>query len=356
MLATDHTISDLPLPALELRSFELRSLARRAAVPALVAAAVVAVVVLAGGRVHAFTDAIQRGLGVSPGWAAAGAAFEFASLAGYVALLSLIAGRATPRIGSRESAQITLAGAAATRLVPTAGAGGAALTLWALRRAGLRPMAATRTLLAFLVVLYSVFLVSIVVCGAVLAFGLVPSRGPAALSAVPALAAALGIALALALAFAAGPEIAADADGSGRSSRLRSGARLIAGAVRDAVRLVRLGDPRLAGAVAYWAFDAAVLWAMLHAFGSPPALPVVALAYFVGQVANTLPIPGSVSTGVTGVLIAFSVPVGLALPAVLAYRAVSVWLPSPVALAAIPGLRATVARWGHEDAAPPAQA
>jgi uncharacterized membrane protein YbhN (UPF0104 family) len=95
---------------------------------------------------------------------------------------------------------------------------------------------------------------------------------------------------------------------------------------------------------------------MLHALGSPPAFPVVALAYFVGQVANTFPIPGSVSTGITGVLIAFGVPIGLALPAVLAYRAVSVWLPAPVALAAIPGLRATVARWGHEDAAQLAQA
>jgi uncharacterized membrane protein YbhN (UPF0104 family) len=348
MLATDQSVTDLPLPA-----FELRALARRIAVPALVGATAVAVVVLAGGRLHAFTDAIQRGLGVSPGWAAVAAVFEFASLAGYVALLSLVAGRATPRVGSRESAQITLAGAAATRLLPTAGAGGAALTLWALRRAGLRPMAATRTLLAFLVVLYSVFLVSIVLCGAALAFGLVPGRGPAALSAIPAIAATLGIALAVALALGGGadPQIDAGADANGRGSRLRSGARLIAGAVRDAAGLVRQGDPRLAGAVTYWVFDAAVLWAMLHAFGAPPALAVVALGYFVGQIANTLPIPGSVSTGITGVLIAFGVPVGLALPAVLAYRAVSVWLPAPVALAAIPGLRATVARWGHEDAA-----
>jgi hypothetical protein len=199
MFATDHSVSDLPLPALE-----LRSLARRLVVPALLATAAVAVVVLAGGRVHAFTDAMERGLRVSPGWAAVSAVFEFVSLAGYVALLSLVAGRATPRVGSRESAQITLAGIAATRLLPTAGAGGAALTLWALRRAGLKPMAATRTLLGFLVVLYAVFLVSIVLCGAALAFGLVPSQGPTALSAVPAIAATLGIALALALAFGAG--------------------------------------------------------------------------------------------------------------------------------------------------------
>ena len=59
---------------------------------------------------------------------------------------------------------------------------------------------------------------------------------------------------------------------------------------------------------------------MLHAFGAPSSVPVIVLAYFVGQVANTLPIPGSVSGGIAGVLIAFGVSPALALPAVLAYR------------------------------------
>jgi uncharacterized membrane protein YbhN (UPF0104 family) len=89
---------------------------------------------------------------------------------------------------------------------------------------------------------------------------------------------------------------------------------------------------------------------MLHAFGSAPVLPVIALAYFVGQVANTLPIPGSVSGGMAAVLIAFGVAPALAIPAVLAYRAIAVWLPAPVAIAAVPALRATVRRWVREDA------
>src|SRR5437899_205055 len=88
-----------------------------------------------------------------------------------------------------------------------------------------------------------------------------------------------------------------------RYARLRHSGALIGRAVRDALGLVRSGDSRLAGAVAYWMFDAAVLWSMLHAFGSPPALSVIAVAYLVGQVANTLPIPGSVSGGMAGVLI-----------------------------------------------------
>jgi uncharacterized membrane protein YbhN (UPF0104 family) len=362
MLAPDQVAAEFTLPA-----FDVRALLRRAAVPALLAVAAVAVVLLAGGRIHAFLDAMRRGLSVSPGWAAAGGVFEFISLAGYVGLLSLIAGRAAPRVGARESAQITFAGAAATRLLPTAGAGGVATALWALRRAGLRPRAATRTLLVFMIVLYSVFLASIAVSGAVLALGLVHSSGPTELAAVPALLAVLGIGVCLGLAsrYGAGSEpdgveskmcegggVAAQA----HHSRAKTTARLVGDAVGDACRVVRQRDPRLAGAIAYWTFDAAVLWAMLHAFGSPPVLPVVALAYFVGQVANTLPIPGSVSGGISAVLIAFGVPAEVALPSVLAYRAVAVWLPSPVAIAAVPALRATLARWGREDARAPAHA
>jgi len=347
MLASDQAISEFALPALD-----VRALARRVAAPVLIAAAALAAVLLLGGRVSAMAEGLRRGLGVSPGWGVAGALLECLSLAGYVALLSLVAGRAAPRVGARASAQITLAGAAATRLLPTAGAGGIVLTLWALRRAGLGQRAATKTLLSFLVLLYGVFLAAVVVAGAVLTFGSAGGSGPAELSVVPAVGALLAIALGLTLAVRRkaegrhGAEVAL----AGRRQRISAGSRLIGEAVREAYRLLRARDPRLLGAFVYWTFDAAVLWSMLHAFGAPPALPVIALAYFVGQVANTIPLPGTVSGGMTGVLIAFGVAPTLALPAVLCYRAIAVWLPTPVALAAVPALRATTARWGREQA------
>jgi uncharacterized membrane protein YbhN (UPF0104 family) len=232
--------------------------------------------------------------------------------------------------------------------------------MWTLRRAGLRGQTAARTLMVFMLALYSVFLISIVVSGAVLALGLAGRRGPVELSAVAAVAAMLPIALCLVFAWRRRGESQAVEDSAstdtGRGSRVRAGGRLLGDAVREAFRLVRLGDPRLAGAIAYWVFDGAVVWAMLHAFGAPPALPVIALAYLVGQVANTLPLPGSVSAGIAGVLIAFGVPAALAIPSVLAYRAIAVWLPSPVAVAAVPALRATIARWQREDAAAAARA
>jgi uncharacterized membrane protein YbhN (UPF0104 family) len=343
MLAPEPNVSDFTLPAID-----VRSVLRRVALPAVAAAFAVAAVFVLGGHIHTIADALRRIVGLSAGWAAAGIAFECVSLAGYVLLLSLVAGQATPRLTARVSAQITFAGAAATRLLPTAGAGGAALALWTFRRAGLKSPAAARTLLSFLVLLYSVFLAAIVLSGAALTLGLVSEHGPAALAAVPAALAIVAIGLALALAFI---------HPGGRVTNSRVGARLATAAqtvgagVRDACSLVRSADLRLVGALAYWAFDAAVLWAMLHAFGGAPLLPVVAIAYFVGQAANTIPIPGAVSGGIAGVLIAFGIPAPIALPAVLAYRTVSVWLPTPIAVAALPGLRSTIARWGREDSA-----
>jgi uncharacterized membrane protein YbhN (UPF0104 family) len=202
---------------------------------------------------------------------------------------------------------------------------------------------ATRTLLGFLVVLYSVFLGAIATSGALISLGIASGDGPLALSAIPAAAAALGIAGSLALG-------ARHARGANRPGRLGDAADVFGGAVRDAIGHVRSADPRLLGALAWWTFDAAVLWAMLHAFGAPPPFAVVVLAYFVGQVGNTIPIPGAVSGGIVGVLVAFAVPADLALVSVLAYRAIAIWLPAPIGLVALGALRRTMARWSAEDA------
>jgi uncharacterized membrane protein YbhN (UPF0104 family) len=329
-----HEGAEFSLPALD-----VRALARRAALPAAVAFAVGAVLVFAGGPLEAFADALRRAVDADPRWVAAAAAFELLSFTGYVALLWVVGGRASSRIGARESVQITLGGAAATRLLPTAGVGGAALTLWALKRSGLSTGRATRALFAFLVLLYSVFLSSIAVTGTLLA---VQGEGSLMLTALPAAGAVLGIIL---------PLVAATVRPVAGAGRMYTGVTVFGGAVRDAIGHLRSGDPRLVGAVAWWAFDMAVLLAMLNAFGAPPALEIVVLAYFVGQVGNTIPIPGAVSGGIVGTLLAFGVQADLAIVSVLAYRSVAIWLPAPIGLLALSGLRRTIARWGAEDEA-----
>jgi uncharacterized membrane protein YbhN (UPF0104 family) len=255
-----------------------------------------------------------------PRWAIGALIFEALSFTGYVALLSYVAG--SERFNLRMSYQTTLAGAAASRLLPTAGAGGAALTLWVLKKDG---RDAGRTLLTFLVILYTVFLTAILGAGIVAA-----DRG--ALALVPAGLAAAAILIAAVLTFKP----------IGRT-------RVLSEAIKDAGTLIRRPRPHLLGALGWWMFDCAVLWATFHAVGAPPALGVLVLGYFLGQVANTVPLPGAASTGMIGVFVAFGVAPAAALAAVLAYRAIAIWLPAPAGLHALAGLRRTVAGWSVAD-------
>jgi hypothetical protein len=94
----------------------------------------------------------------------------------------------------------------------------------------------------------------------------------------------------------------------------------------------------------------AVLYGMLNAFGTAPPFSVIVLAYFLGQIANTVPVPGAASGGLVGVLLAFGVDADLAIVSVLAYRAMAIWVPAPIGLVALGKLRRTMARWAREDA------
>jgi uncharacterized membrane protein YbhN (UPF0104 family) len=318
---------------------------------ALVAAAVViaaALVAVAAPRVLSkFGDAIVRAVHADPTWVVAAIAFELASFGAYIALFWHVARRRSPRIGLRASGEIALASTAATRLLPTAGAGGAVLTFWSLRRAGQDNGAATRTLLSFLVVLYSVFLGSIAVAGTLLATGAVRSDVPLELSAVPAGAAS--VAIALALVFALRHRHSGGAASGKPAGRLSSAAHTLGGAVLEAIAIVRRPHARLLGALGWWGFDMLVLWGTFHAFGSPPALTVLVLGYFLGQVANTVPLPGAASGGMVGAFLALGMPAEVVLPAVLAYRAVAIWTPVPVGAAAMTALRRRVRMWADED-------
>ena len=142
------------------------------------------------------------------------------------------------------------------------------------------------------------------------------------------------------------------ASGSGRLARWVAlgvtAPALAASGVRTAIELIRSRDPGLLGAVAWWGFDISVLWAMFHAFGSPPPFTVIWMAYFVGMLGNLLPLPGGlggVEGGMIGAFAAFGVDFNLAVLAVLSYRAISFWLPTIPGAVAYFQLRRTVARW-----------
>ena len=128
---------------------------------------------------------------------------------------------------------------------------------------------------------------------------------------------------------------------------------LAASGVRTAMDLIRERRPGVLGAVVWWTFDILVLWAMFHAFGTPPPLSVIWMCYFVGTLANLLPLPGGlggVEGGMIGAFAAFGVSFDLAVLAVLSYRAISFWLPTIPGGIAYFQLRKTVAQWKIEQA------
>ena len=77
------------------------------------------------------------------------------------------------------------------------------------------------------------------------------------------------------------------------------------------------------------------------------------MAYFVGMLGNLLPLPGGVGGvdgGMIGALIAFGVDGGLAVVAVLTYRAFAFWLPTIPGAIAFFQLRVRSPAGGKSDA------
>lgn len=292
-------------------------------------------------------------------WIAIGVVLEMLSFGGYVVLFRAVFVRKDTRIGWSESYEITMAGLAATRLFAAAGAGGIALTAWALRRSGMERRLVACRMVAFIVLLYVVYAGSLLIDGIGLGSGLFPGGGSFAITIIPAIVAALLLALAAAVAALPGDferRLQRRADGSGRFAhwlaRAASVPALAASGVRTAVELVRSRDPGLLGALAWWGFDISVLWAMFHAFGSAPPFTVIWMAYFVGMLGNLLPLPGGlggVEGGMIGAFAAFGVDFNLSVLAVISYRGISFWLPTLPGAIAYLQLRRKVAQWRDEQ-------
>ena len=90
-----------------------------------------------------------------------------------------------------------------------------------------------------------------------------------------------------------------------------------------------------------------------------PPVFVIVMAYFVGMLANALPLPGGiggVDGGMIGAFAAFDVSFGYATVAVLVYRAFAFWLPTFPGAVAYLQLRRTVGRWREERRAEKATA
>ena len=130
---------------------------------------------------------------------------------------------------------------------------------------------------------------AVVVIGVPMWLGLLPGSRDPLLTLLPAAAALATIVGTLALAAWARRAVSA---ASGQRGRAAVALSALSGGVADALRLIREHDWRLLGAVAYWLLDNLALYACLAAFGHAPSFWVVAMAYLVGMLANSIPVPG----------------------------------------------------------------
>lgn len=289
-----------------------------------------------------------------------GAVLELFSVVGYAVLFRNVFGRGWPRIDWRASLEIPLAGIAAIRLLSAAGAGGVAVTAWALRRAGMDAGVIACRMVASYVIQYAIYLGSMLVCGLGLYFGLFPGTGSFSLLIIPAIFSAVAISLVAGMAFVPDDferRFTRMAQRSGRIGRI--GARLatvpatLGTGVRTAIAVVRERPLSVLGAAAYWGFDIAVLGLCFRAFGQIVPVAELIMGYFIGTLGSLLPLPGGIG-GVEGGMIAafaaFGVPGGRAVVGVLAYRAISFWLPTIPGIIGYLRLRVTVRHWQLADA------
>lgn len=170
---------------------------------------------------------------------------------------------------------------------------------------------------------------ALVVFGVGLATGILSGEDNLLLTLLPAAIAGGGI--------LAGLLLAPKADAAARRLEAKHGKianalTALAAAIEDTKRLFHRGawTPVLGG-IAYLGFEVLVLWLAFRAVhASPvPGLPIVTMAYIIGALGGSLPLPASAGTigGVAGMLIVYGVAHNAALAAVLLHQAIGLLVP-----------------------------
>jgi uncharacterized protein (TIRG00374 family) len=294
-------------------------------------------------------------------WVLVAAGFGVAMFGTYITLFRGVVGGDVLPLTWKEAYQINMAALAASRLFSAGGAGGIALTYWALRKAGMDARRSTQRMVVFLALQYTFYPLAIIVCGVLLRTGVVSGKSSVELTIVPA--AIAGVIMVLGLLVALIPRdlerrIANWGEGHrrvGLARRLARGPEALADGLRKAFDLMRhptRGAAALLGAAGFWATQIAILWASFKAFGVSVPIAVLVQGFFLGMVANLIPfVPGgvgAVDAGLIGAYVLFGLPEATTFAAVLIYRLVAFWMPLPPGIVAFFQLRGTVHRWEQE--------
>jgi uncharacterized protein (TIRG00374 family) len=306
-------------------------------------------------------DALSRLDDADPLWIAIAIALNVAAYATYIALFKAVVGGDALRLSWEETYEINMAGVAATLLFSAGGAGGVALTYWALRKAGMARRDVGRRMVAFVSLHYVFYPFALILFGILLRTGVMNGKGSVELTIVPAAVAGLLLILGVLITL-----IPADAEQrlgryahSERSQHLLQTVGKVPATLGEGFRFAlglfthpSRGGLAVLGAAGFWAFSIGVLWASFHAFGVHVPLAVVVQGFFLGMVANLFPLApagvGAVDAGMIGAFVLFGFPSETVFPAILIFRLVSFWMPIPPGIFAFFQLRHTVHRWEQE--------
>lgn len=275
------------------------------------------------------------------GWVLSGIGLEVLSCLGYVVLFDLVFGKLAGALSSR----LSLAELATNSVVSISGLAGIALGAWVLRSRGVSAERIARRSVLIFVLTSAVNVGAVIIIGVLMWPGVLPGSRDELLTLLPAAIALATLVAVLVLAKWARAEAAR---GGLSQGRVRVALNAIGGGVGDAVQMLRRPDWRLLGAVGYWLFDTLTLYAALAAFGHAPSLWVVAMAYLLGMMANSIPVPAGI-VAVEGSLVGFLVlfharPVSTVVAAVVVYRAISLWVPALIGSVAFVSLRREIAK------------
>jgi uncharacterized membrane protein YbhN (UPF0104 family) len=300
--------------------------------------------------VPALTGAPERLIAGCGKWIVIAGSFELLSVLGFVLLFKLVFG---PRMSWRRSAPASLRALGASALLPGGGVLGPGAGVWSagIEKPSLSWLA--RTTITFVVLTEAPGVIVLGALGLLLWLGLPSGPHAATLTLLPA-ALALGVFIAAWLVRPSsrrsgrrrGPRHRRGRKaGSALSPRLRASVETLREGVAEAHTLLVAGNWKLVGALAYYAFDNAVLWSAFHAYGRTPALDVVVMGYLVGSLGSALPLPGGlgVTGGMVGALVVYGAPAAPAAAAVLLYRGIALAL--PVLLGAVAWTFNPAVRW-----------
>jgi uncharacterized membrane protein YbhN (UPF0104 family) len=282
----------------------------------------------------------------SVGWLVAGVALEVCSALSYVVVFRAVF--CSPMSWSL-SYQIGMAEQGANSVLSVSGAGGLALGAWALRRGGMETEHIARRSVAFFFLTSLANVATLIVFALLYASGILHHDRNAPVTYVFG---ALSVLLSAIVVFGLPRLRPPTASQASRSGKVAQGVWFVRNSlgqgVRDALLMLRRRPAGiLLGSFGVMAFDLAVLGVCFKAFRYSPPLGILVVGYLIGQLGGNLPIPGGIGgidAGLIGTFALYHQPLAATTAAVLAYHAISLWVPGLLGTAAFLQLRRTLRR------------